>query len=133
MQPEAESDTGPVWSTKDDPRITPVGRWLRRIRLDELPQLLNVMRGDMSLVGPRPERPEFVDSLTAQLPFYRARHAVRPGLTGWAQVRYGYGNSVEDARVKLEYDLFYVRHAGFYLDLVILLKTIAVVLRLRGK
>jgi exopolysaccharide biosynthesis polyprenyl glycosylphosphotransferase len=133
MKPDAENGTGAVWSSPDDPRITPVGRWLRRIRLDELPQSLNVLRGDMSLVGPRPERPEFVDSLAAEIPFYRARHAVRPGLTGWAQVRYGYGNSVADARLKLEYDLYYVRHAGFYLDLVILLKTIAVVLGSRGR
>jgi exopolysaccharide biosynthesis polyprenyl glycosylphosphotransferase len=133
MQPDAENGTGAVWSSLNDPRITPVGRWLRRIRLDELPQSLNVLRGDMSLVGPRPERPEFVDALAAEIPFYRARHAVRPGLTGWAQVRYGYGNSVADARLKLEYDLYYVRHAGFYLDLVILLKTIAVVLGFRGR
>jgi exopolysaccharide biosynthesis polyprenyl glycosylphosphotransferase len=133
MRPDAENGTGAVWSVECDPRITSVGRFLRKTRLDELPQLLNVVRGEMSLIGPRPERPEFVQDLAAQIPFYRARHAVRPGLTGWAQVRYGYGGSVEDAHVKLEYDLYYVRHAGFYLDALILLKTIAVVLRLQGR
>jgi exopolysaccharide biosynthesis polyprenyl glycosylphosphotransferase len=133
MQPDAENATGAVWASADDPRITPAGRFLRKTRLDELPQLLNILQGHMSFIGPRPERPEFVERLAAQIPFYRARHAVRPGLTGWAQVRYGYGNTVEDARIKLEYDLYYVRHAGLYLDLVILLKTIAVVLGLRGK
>jgi exopolysaccharide biosynthesis polyprenyl glycosylphosphotransferase len=133
MQPDAENNTGVVWTAARDPRITAVGRLLRKTRMDELPQMLNVMRGDMSLVGPRPERPEFVDRLAAQIPFYRARHAVRPGLTGWAQVRYGYGNTLEHSRTKLEYDLYYVRHAGLYLDLVVLLKTIAVVLRLSGE
>ncbi len=133
MRPDAENGTGAVWSSADDPRITRVGRWLRRSRLDELPQVINILRGEMSLVGPRPERPEFVATLAQEIPFYRARHAVRPGLTGWAQVRYGYGNSVQDACVKLEHDLYYVRHAGFYLDALILLKTLAVVLRLQGK
>ena len=133
MRPDAEQDTGAVWSESGDDRITPVGRWLRRSRLDELPQVINVLRGEMSLIGPRPERPEFVERLAEQIPFYRARHAVKPGITGWAQVRFGYGNSVEDALTKLEYDLYYVRHAGFYLDALIVLKTIAVVLRLQGK
>jgi exopolysaccharide biosynthesis polyprenyl glycosylphosphotransferase len=133
MIPDAESGTGATWSTKGDPRITPIGRWLRRSRLDELPQMINVLAGDMSVVGPRPERPEFVDDLALVVPYYRARHAVRPGLTGWAQVRYGYGSSVEDTRAKLEHDLYYVRHAGFYLDLLILLKTVSVVLRLEGR
>lgn len=133
MRPDAERETGAVWSDENDRRITPVGRWLRRSRLDELPQLVNVVRGEMSLIGPRPERPEFVAELAAQIPFYRARHAVRPGITGWAQVRFGYGNSLEGARTKLEYDLYYVRHANFYLDALILLKTTAVVLRLQGQ
>jgi len=133
MVTDAEKETGAVWARAGDPRVTPVGRLLRRARVDELPQVLNVLRGEMSLIGPRPERPEFVDALAREIPFYRARHAVRPGLTGWAQVRYGYGSSVEDARIKLEYDLYYVRHAGFYLDALIWLKTLAVVLRLQGK
>jgi len=133
MVTDAEKETGAVWARAGDPRVTPVGRLLRRARLDEVPQVLNVLRGEMSLIGPRPERPEFVDALAREIPFYRARHAVRPGLTGWAQVRYGYGSSVEDARIKLEYDLYYVRHAGFYLDALIWLKTLAVVLRLQGK
>ena len=133
MVPDAEQATGPVWSEDHDPRITPVGHWLRKTRLDELPQIINVFRGEMSLVGPRPERPEFVEKLCRDIPFYRARHAVRPGITGWAQVRYGYGNSVDDARIKLEYDLYYVKHAGFYLDTLILLKTLAVIFKLQGK
>ncbi len=133
MIPNAESQTGAVWAATHDARVTPFGRWMRRLRIDELPQLINVIRGEMSLVGPRPERPEFVDQLAHEIPFYRARHAVRPGLTGWAQVRYGYGSSVDDTRVKLEYDLYYVRHAGFYLEALILLKTLAVVLRLQGR
>jgi exopolysaccharide biosynthesis polyprenyl glycosylphosphotransferase len=133
MRPDAETGTGAVWSEAGDPRVTPVGRWLRKSRLDELPQVVNVLRGEMSLIGPRPERPEFIESLATNIPFYRARHAVRPGLTGWAQVRYGYGSSMEDARIKLEYDLYYVRHAGIYLDALIALKTLAVMLRLQGK
>jgi exopolysaccharide biosynthesis polyprenyl glycosylphosphotransferase len=132
MRPDAENDCGAVWSVKGDPRVTLVGRWLRRSRLDELPQVVNVLRGEMSLVGPRPERPEFVEQLAGDIPFYRARHAVKPGLTGWAQVRFGYGSTIEDARVKLEYDLYYVRHASLYVDAIILLKTTAVVFRLQG-
>ncbi len=133
MRPDAEHGTGAVWAETADPRVTPIGRWLRRARIDELPQVLNVLKGEMSLVGPRPERPEFVDQLAAQIPFYRARHAVKPGITGWAQVRYGYGSTVAEARTKLEYDLYYVRHAGFYLDTLIALKTAAVMLKLQGK
>ncbi len=133
MIPNAEQTTGVVWAAEEDPRVTRLGRWMRKTRIDELPQLVNIIRGEMSLVGPRPERPEFVDQLAREIPFYRARHAVRPGLTGWAQVRYGYGSSVADTRVKLEYDLYYVRHAGFYLEALILLKTLAVVLRLQGR
>lgn len=133
MRPDAEAKTGAVWALAHDPRITPVGRVLRKARLDELPQLVNVLRGEMSLIGPRPERPEFIVQLSDHIPFYRARHAVRPGVTGWAQVRYGYGNSIEDSRIKLEYDLYYVRHASLYLDALIVLKTVGVMLRLQGK
>jgi lipopolysaccharide/colanic/teichoic acid biosynthesis glycosyltransferase len=133
MIPQAEASSGAVWAAKHDPRITPAGRFLRRTRLDELPQFYNVLRGEMSLVGPRPERPEFVADLTAQIPFYQARHAVRPGITGWAQVRYRYGSSVDDARIKLEYDLYYVKHQGVYLELSILAKTAAVMLGLQGR
>ncbi len=133
MLPDAEGMTGAVWAAEDDPRVTPVGRFLRKARIDELPQLLNVLRGEMSLIGPRPERPEFVDALAQEIPYYRARHAVRPGISGWAQVRYGYGNTVDDARTKLEYDLYYVRHAGLYLDALIVLKTLATMLKLQGR
>lgn len=133
MLPDAEGHSGAVWSPDHDPRITPVGRCLRKTRLDELPQFINVLRGEMSLIGPRPERPIFVGELVRQMPIYRARHVVRPGITGWAQVRYRYGNCVEDARIKLEYDLYYIKNRGFYLDLLIFLRTIPVLLRLRGK
>ncbi len=129
---QAEQEGGAVWAAKADSRVTPVGRWLRQTRLDEFPQFINVLRGEMSVVGPRPERPQFVGELVHFLPLYRARHAVPPGITGWAQVRYRYGNSVEDARIKLEYDLYYVKHAGFFLDLLILLQTIPAMLHLRG-
>jgi len=132
MVPNAEEKTGAVWADRDDDRITFIGRLLRRTRLDELPQVINVLRGEMSVIGPRPERPEFVEELAQVLPFYRARHAVRPGITGWAQVEYEYGNSVDDARVKLEYDLYYVKHAGVLLDTRILLKTLPVMLSMRG-
>ncbi len=130
---DAEEDGQPRWVDVDDCRITRVGRLLRRTRLDELPQLLNILRGQMSFIGPRPERPEFVAQLQEQIPFYRTRLAVRPGLTGWAQINYSYGSSVEDALVKLQYDLYYIKHQSLYLDLLILLKTIGVVLALRGR
>ena len=133
MMPDAERATGPVWTADKDRRITKVGRLLRKSRLDELPQLYNVLRGEMSLVGPRPERPELIDGLVLQIPFYRARHCVRPGITGWAQVRFGYGNTIDAARTKLEYDLYYIRHADLYLDAIIWLKTAAVVFGLRGQ
>jgi exopolysaccharide biosynthesis polyprenyl glycosylphosphotransferase len=133
MVPEAENNSGAVWSVEDDPRVTPVGRWLRRTHLDELPQVMNVLGGEMSIVGPRPERPQFVGEITRELPIYRARHAVRPGLTGWAQIRYPYGSSVEDARCKLEYDLYYLKHAGLILDLIIVLRTIPALLRFDGR
>lgn len=133
MVPDAEQRTGAVWACKNDTRITPVGRLLRHTRLDELPQVINVLKGEMSIIGPRPERPEFVEQLARELPFYRARHAVRPGITGWAQVQYDYGDCVEDAKVKLEYDLYYVKHMSVWLDLRILLQTIPVMLQLRGQ
>jgi lipopolysaccharide/colanic/teichoic acid biosynthesis glycosyltransferase len=132
MIPDAEAASGAVWASDGDERITPVGRFLRRTRLDELPQLINVLRGEMSIIGPRPERPEFVEQLAEAIPFYRARHAVRPGLTGWAQVQYRYGSSVDDARIKLEYDLYYVKHISALLDLRIALQTIPVMLLFKG-
>ena len=132
MRQDAEAGTGAVWATKNDSRVTPVGRFLRKSRLDELPQLLNVLSGDMSLVGPRPERPEFVRQLTEQIPFYGQRHIIRPGLTGWAQVRYSYGSSVEDAMEKLQYDLFYIKNLSIPLDLFIIFSTIKTVLLRRG-
>lgn len=132
MYEDAEAQTGPVWAVKNDSRITPVGGVLRRSRLDEIPQLWNVLKGDMSLVGPRPERPEFVQQLTKEIPFYGQRHAVRPGLTGWAQVRYTYGASVEDALEKLQYDLFYIKNLSIALDLFIMVSTIKTVLLRKG-
>jgi sugar transferase (PEP-CTERM system associated) len=132
MRVDAEAATGAVWSQEGDPRITPVGRFLRRSRLDELPQLWNVLKGDMSFVGPRPERPEFVEQLTQQIPFYGQRHVVRPGLTGWAQIRYTYGASVEDAMMKLQYDLFYIKNHSIALDLYIIFSTIKTVVLRRG-
>lgn len=132
MRPDAESDGRAVWAHGADPRITPVGRWLRRTRLDELPQCLNVLRGEMSIIGPRPERPEFVDELASAIPYYRARHAVRPGVTGWAQVQFRYGSSVEDSRTKLEYDLYYVKHASPMLDIQIIVRTLAIMLQMKG-
>lgn len=132
MEVDAESKTGAVWASKDDPRITAWGRIMRRTRLDELPQLWNILRGDMSFVGPRPERPEFVRQLTEQIPFYGQRHVVKPGLTGWAQVRYTYGSSVEDAMEKLQYDLFYIKNLSMALDLYILVETVRTVVLSRG-
>jgi sugar transferase (PEP-CTERM system associated) len=132
MHENAEGETGPVWAVANDRRVTTVGRFLRRTRLDELPQLWNVLIGDMSLVGPRPERPEFVEQLTTQIPFYGQRHVIRPGLTGWAQVRYTYGASVEDALEKLQYDLFYIKHAAIAFDLFIIFATVKTVILSRG-
>jgi sugar transferase (PEP-CTERM system associated) len=132
MRTDAEAGTGAVWSTVGDPRVTPFGRFLRRTRLDELPQLWNVLRGDMSVVGPRPERPEFVTDLTKEIPFYGQRHAVRPGVTGWAQVRHAYASSVADSMEKLQYDLFYIKHVSIAFDLFIVLETIKTVLVRRG-
>jgi sugar transferase (PEP-CTERM system associated) len=132
MRVDAEASTGPVWAQTRDPRVTPVGGHLRRMRLDELPQLLNVLFGNMSFVGPRPERPEFVSTLSNQIPFYRQRHVVRPGVTGWAQVRYAYGASAEDALQKLQYDLYYIKNMTLSLDLFIILLTIKTVIQHRG-
>jgi lipopolysaccharide/colanic/teichoic acid biosynthesis glycosyltransferase len=132
MRADAEADIGPTWASDDDPRITPVGRSLRVLRLDEIPQLWNMLRGDMSLVGPRPERPEFVDALKQEVPYYNLRHTIRPGITGWAQIRYKYGSSVEDAREKLRYDLFYIKNMSLGLDLLVFLQTIKVILWARG-
>jgi lipopolysaccharide/colanic/teichoic acid biosynthesis glycosyltransferase len=132
MRSDAEGDGKPRWAKANDDRVTRVGRLIRKLRIDELPQLINVLRGEMSLVGPRPERPYFVEQLTQQVPFYAVRHSMKPGVTGWAQVRYHYGESVEDAKRKLEYDLYYVKNHSLFLDLVIILETIAVVLTARG-
>ena len=132
MQRDAEAATGAVWARPNDVRVTPVGRVLRRTRLDEIPQLWNVLVGDMSLVGPRPERPEFVEQLTRAIPFYGERHIIRPGLTGWAQVRYTYSASVEDAIEKLQYDLFYLKNMSIALDLVIGFETVKTVILRRG-
>jgi sugar transferase (PEP-CTERM system associated) len=128
MTPDAEKEGNPAWATINDARVTRVGRFMRRTRIDELPQLINVLKGEMSFVGPRPERPEFVEMLTQQIPFYAVRHSVKPGITGWAQVRYSYGATVEQAVRKLEYDLYYVKNHTLVLDLLILLETVRVVL-----
>ncbi|WP_255505450.1 TIGR03013 family XrtA/PEP-CTERM system glycosyltransferase [Alkalisalibacterium limincola] len=132
MRTDAERDGVARWATADDDRVTRVGRVIRKLRVDELPQLINVLRGDMSFVGPRPERPVFVDELSAAIPHYGLRHAIKPGITGWAQLRYAYGSSVEDARAKLEYDLFYVRNHSLVFDLLVLLQTVEVVLFRKG-
>jgi sugar transferase (PEP-CTERM system associated) len=132
MRQDAEADTGPTWAGDDDPRITRFGKFLRSSRIDEIPQLWCVFKGDMGFVGPRPERPEFVEWLTKEIPYYGVRHAVRPGITGWAQVRYKYGNTVEDAKEKLQYDLFYIKNASLGLDILIMFQTIKIVLLGRG-
>lgn len=132
MRRDAERDGKPRWAAANDDRVTRVGRLIRRLRIDELPQLFNVLSGQMSLVGPRPERPFFVDQLTRDIPFYAVRHSVKPGLTGWAQVRYQYGASVDDAINKLEYDLYYVKHHSLVLDILILVETVRVVLTGEG-
>lgn len=132
MRQDAERETGAVWAKAGDKRITRVGKYLRRLRLDELPQLINVFKGDMSLVGPRPERPEFVKELSKTIPFYYLRHSVKPGVTGWAQINFRYGNSVEDTIEKLQYDLFYIKNVSLALDLLIILNTIKTVLVRQG-
>jgi len=132
MRVDAEKLSGPVWAAEDDPRVTRVGRWLRKYRLDELAQLWNVLTGNMSLVGPRPERPYFVNQLQARIPYYVQRLAVKPGITGWAQVKYIYGSSEEDALEKLKYDLYYVKNCSVWLDLLILFETVRIVIFGRG-
>jgi sugar transferase (PEP-CTERM system associated) len=132
MRSDAEKDGRPIWALTDDPRITRVGRLLRKLRIDELPQMINVMRGEMSFVGPRPERAFFVDQLSRELPYYGARHSIKPGVTGLAQVRYQYGASVDDAMRKLQYDLYYVKNNSLFLDLLILIETVQVVLFGKG-
>ena len=132
MRRDAEKDGKPVWASKHDDRVTRVGKIIRKLRIDELPQLLNVLKGDMSLVGPRPERPFFVDRLTREIPFYAVRHSVKPGITGWAQVRYHYGSTVEDSAEKLQYDLYYVKNHSLFLDILVLFETVGVVLTGKG-
>jgi len=132
MRVDAEAHTGAVWAQKDDPRVTRVGRVIRRLRFDELPQLLNVLKGEMSIVGPRPERPEFVRALSEQIPYYRQRHCVRPGITGWAQINYKYGDTLEDTITKLEYDLYYIKNMSMALDNYILFHTLKAMLLSRG-
>jgi len=132
MVTDAEAHSGAVWAQRDDPRITHVGRWLRKLRLDELPQLFNVLRGEMSIVGPRPERPEFVTELEKRIPYYRHRHCIKPGITGWAQINHKYGDTIEDTVVKLEYDLYYIKNLAPALDAVIMLRTAKVMLLSRG-
>lgn len=132
MRQDAEARSGPVWAGADDPRITRVGRWLRKLRIDELPQLWSVIRNDMSLVGPRPERPYFVQELERSIPGYGQRHVVKPGVTGWAQINYSYGNSIDDAFIKLQYDLYYVKHRSLALDIAILLRTVKVIVLRQG-
>jgi lipopolysaccharide/colanic/teichoic acid biosynthesis glycosyltransferase len=132
MRSDAEGDGKPRWAAEDDPRITRVGRWIRKLRIDELPQMLNVFRGEMSFVGPRPERAYFVEQLGQDVPYYNVRHSIKPGITGLAQVRYQYGASVSDAVRKLQYDLYYVKNNSLFLDLLILIDTVRVVLLGKG-
>ena len=132
MRVGAEDNTGAVWAQRNDPRVTPIGNFLRRTRLDELPQIFNVLRGEMSLVGPRPERPEFVKDFCEQIPYYRQRHCVRPGITGWAQVNYKYGDTLEDTKIKLEYDLYYIKNLSQGLDTYIIFHTLKTIVLSRG-
>jgi exopolysaccharide biosynthesis polyprenyl glycosylphosphotransferase len=131
MRVDAEQD-GPVWAQKRDSRTTRVGRIIRKIRVDEIPQFWNILKGEMSFVGPRPERPHFVAQLAEEIPFYEQRHLIAPGLTGWAQIKYPYGSSTEDARQKLQYDLFYIKNQGLILDAIIIFETIKIILFGRG-
>jgi sugar transferase (PEP-CTERM system associated) len=132
MRHDAEAATGPQWAGDQDPRVTRVGRFLRSSRLDEIPQLWCVLKGDMAFVGPRPERPEFIQLLSQEIPYYGVRHMVRPGVTGWAQIKYKYGSTIEDAREKLQYDLYYIKNASIGLDLLIMFQTVKTVLLRRG-
>ncbi len=133
MVQNAERNGQAQWATKGDARITKVGNFIRKTRLDELPQVINVLKGEMSMVGPRPERQQFIDKLEHQIPNFNKRLAVKPGLTGWAQVNYGYGSTVEDAKIKLNYDLYYCKHQSLALNFQILLRTFAVVLKMQGQ
>ncbi len=133
MRPGAESDNKSIWAKENDVRVTFVGKWLRRLHLDELPQVINMLKGEMSLVGPRPERPDFVGLLSRDIPFYRVRHCVLPGITGWAQIHQDYSGSIDESRTKLEYDLFYIKKTSLWLDLVIMLRTVTKVLGLQGR
>ena len=132
MFADAEAESGAVWAQKDDPRVTLAGKWLRRLRLDELPQLFNVLRGEMSIVGPRPERPEFVTELEKKIPYYRQRHCIKPGITGWAQINHKYSDTLEDTIIKLEYDLYYIKNLAPALDAFIIFHTVKVMLLSRG-
>jgi len=132
MRQDAEKKTGPVWSQKDDPRITKVGRFIRKVRIDEIPQMVNVLRGEMSLVGPRPERPFFVEKLAKEIPYYKRRLRVRPGITGWAQVKHKYDESIEDVKVKLRFDLFYIENMSLRMDFKIMVRTAFVMLFGKG-
>jgi exopolysaccharide biosynthesis polyprenyl glycosylphosphotransferase len=132
MFKDAEKHTGPIWSQKDDPRVTRIGKLIRKLRIDEIPQMYNVLNGEMSLVGPRPERPFFVDQLSEQIPYYKRRLKVRPGITGWAQVKHKYDENLEDVKVKLRYDLFYIENMSLRMDMKILARTILVVLFGKG-
>jgi len=132
MRQDAETKSGPVWASANDSRVTRVGKWLRKLRVDEIPQLWSVIRGDMSLVGPRPERQFFVNELEREIPHYGQRHLVKPGVTGWAQINYSYGASVDDAFIKLQFDLYYIKHRSLAIDIAILLRTIKVVVLQKG-
>jgi lipopolysaccharide/colanic/teichoic acid biosynthesis glycosyltransferase len=132
MKKDAEKDGTPRWASAQDDRTTRIGRTIRKLRIDELPQIFNVLRGEMSFVGPRPERPFFVSELAKEIPYYNARHSIKPGITGWAQVRYPYGASLEDAIEKLQYDLYYVKNHTLFLDIMILFETVQVVLWGKG-
>ena len=133
MVTDAEQEGKAVWATKNDPRVTRVGALLRKMHLDEMPQFWNILRGEMSVVGPRPERPEFVAQLEKQIPFYRLRHAVKPGMAGWAILHAGYVDSVEDARLRVEYDLYYIKHQSIWMDFWILFRMVGHVLAFRGQ
>jgi lipopolysaccharide/colanic/teichoic acid biosynthesis glycosyltransferase len=132
MKKDAEKESGARWAAENDTRVTKVGAWIRKLRIDELPQLFNIIRGDMRVVGPRPERPEFVNDLSKSIPYYHERHSMKPGLTGWAQLCYPYGSSERDALEKLQFDLYYVKNQSLLFDVMILVQTVEVVLWGKG-